>query len=251
MSPRKPPEPPPREAGGGDERERNERDRADSGRRETRAERNIARALRRSDRVSRHSIRIREHEETVELRGRVGSYREKLEAQRAVRDVDARSVRNRIEVDESTVRADAEIADDLREALREEDRLPDPTLTVDVRTGKAFLRGTLTEEEAVRLVEEVALAVPGVRETVSLVRIDAREHATDRHAARAIHDRIRRWPKLRGRVHVAVAGNTVELSGEVGSERQRLDAENVAREYPILRVRNEIRVEGERERSRK
>jgi len=181
----------------------------------------------------------------IELRGSVSSFREKLEAERIVEGAVREAVVNLLEVRPRRPEGDRAIGQAVRAGLRATTGVAGDTVTVDVHGGRALLRGTVGSREERRAAADAALAVAGVQRIVNLLKIDARERALDRHAAEEIRRHLDTDEGLRECcLRVAVAGGTAELSGYARSRRQRRRAARVAREYPVLRVRNEIAVTG-------
>lgn len=208
-------------------------------------DREIQEALRRNRRVSEHLIDFRRRGRRVELRGRVASFREKLEAERVVGAELGREsiVNNLLEVHPRRPETDRGIARQVRAQLRAADALSSETLTVDVKGGRAVLRGTVSTRRQRRLAADVAVGAPGVKRIVNLVRVDPREHTLDHAASAEILRRLEQDERLAEcYLHVAVSGDTAVLSGYARTKRQRRRAGEIARRSRIPRVRNEITV---------
>ena len=203
----------------------------------------VSNALRLSGRVSGHLVNVRPHGRLLELRGTVSSFREKLAAERIARRESGRGVINRLQVEHGPRIPAHRLEREVRDVLRAAPGVDERTLTVSVKGSRAILRGSAETRDQRRAAADLALSVRGVDKIVNLVRVDRTEHRLDRHAARSITARLRQNRKLGADgVQVAIAGDTAILSGTVGSRRERRLAERIARDFPLLRIDNRIRV---------
>lgn len=191
-------------------------------------------------------LELRRNGARYELRGEVTSFRDKLAAEEVARRVaDGAPVDNHVRVNHETNRADRPVASAVREALRRTDEKLAATVGVRVRCGRCVVFGTVSTPAERRRVARVAGTVPGSEGVTNLVRCDEKQHRLDRHAANAIRMRLRARPDIDwSRGHLAVAGNVAVLTGAVPSPGQRKRVEAVAGEFPLFRVRNELRIDG-------
>jgi osmotically-inducible protein OsmY len=190
--------------------------------------------------VDNSAIGVSAHDGVVTLTGFIDTYAGKLAAERAVKRVrGVRAVANDIVVRVKVDRTDAEIAADAVRALRLRPEIPE-IVQVAVHQGHVTLTGRvewlLQKEYAELAVEHVR----GVRSVHNHIAVSPRTMQRDvrRQIMRALH----RSAELDAQhVQVEVEGDTVTLTGTVGSWAQREAAERGAAIAPgIARVDNRL-----------
>lgn len=189
------------------------------------------------------SIGVAAKDGTVTLTGFIDSYTAKLAAERAAKRVHGvRAIANDLEVRLGSVRTDADIAQDAARALALRVTVPENVQAV-VSQGIVTLSGRVEwhyqKESADGAVRHVR-GVRGVRNEITV---------TPRAAVREVRHRIvkalHRDADLDARhIQVTVDGDTVILTGAVGTWLQRESAELAAANAPgIARVDNRIVVQ--------
>jgi osmotically-inducible protein OsmY len=204
------------------------------------------------DRVLRHlgwdsrldasDIGVVAHEDVVTLTGFVGSYLEKLLAERAAKSVwGVRAVANDIAVRLRLPRTDPEIAADAARALALRTTLPRSIQAV-VRDGHVTLTGIAHTLFQKAIAEKAVAHIDGTRGVVN--RIQVMPASTPREVAADITRALHREATLSARqITVAVNGTTAVLTGDVMSWHERDAAENAAMHAPgITHVENLIAV---------
>lgn len=192
--------------------------------------------------VDASAVGVAAHRGAVTLTGFVDSYRGKLEAERAAKRVHGvRAVANDIEVRLKLPRTDADIAEDTIRALELRD-IP-PAVQAAVHDGHVTLTGTV-KWLFQKLNAEIAVAhVRGVKGVLNHVVVEARAVPADvRHRIiKALHQNADVDAR---HIDVKVAGNTVTLTGIVGTWLQRDAAERAAACAPgVAHVDNRVIVE--------
>ncbi len=195
------------------------------------------------------------------LRGHVDSFARKRLAEQAARSVrGVRDVVNQLEVRYAGKRADAEILEDVRGALRADRWVDEWLLEAEVDGGVVTLRGVQPTASAKRRAIDDAWVV-GVRDVDARLRdvhpalaSDLRRPPPDYRYPddTVIQGYIRAWiardPRLNTRaVHVNVAQGIVTLEGSVGSLAARTAAPETANTVRgVWRVDNRLLVEERR-----
>ena len=178
----------------------------------------------------------------VTLTGFVDTYAGKLAAERIAKRVrGVRAVANDVVVRLTVERTDADIAADAAAALTLQTTVPD-RVQIAVHQGHVGLTGTVewfTQKEAAA---NAVRHVPGVRGVANYIDVAPKPAFRDVH--RRIVAALHRNADVDARnVHVEVDGDTVKLTGTVGSWLQRDAAEHGAANAPgIRRVDNQILV---------
>ena len=178
----------------------------------------------------------------VVLTGYVGTYAEKLAAERMARRVaGVTAVVNEVEVRLAHERIDPEIARDAIDALKAHTTVPS-TVTVTVRSGYVSLAGTVewmhqkvSAERAVRPLRGVRGVFNGITisPALTLKGVEKRIVTALHHQAAIDAQRIR----------VETSGTTVMLSGNVRSWIERDEAERAVWRTPgVTTVQNRIAI---------
>jgi osmotically-inducible protein OsmY len=170
-------------------------------------------------RIDGAAIAVHADDGAITLRGTVGSFREKREAERATKRVSGvRSVENELTVRLLTGqgRADAELRGDVLRALELNGRIPD---TVDARVvdGWVTLVGSVQREDQRSEADYVAGNVPDVLGLSNAIEVEPQApHAHD--GRDAIHRALARSAAVDAtKLSVETHDATVSLSGSVGS----------------------------------
>ena len=177
---------------------------------------------------------------TVTLTGFIDTYSGKLAAERAAKRVHGvRAVANDIEVRLRLERTDADIAQDAARALALWDTIP-ANVQVVVHNGHLTLTGSVESLYQKESAAEALRHIRGVRRVVNRMEVAPKAAIGDvRHRiVKALHQQA----DLDARhIQVAVAGDTVKLTGTVGTWLQRDCAERAAANAPgIACVDNRI-----------
>jgi osmotically-inducible protein OsmY len=192
--------------------------------------------------VDASDIGVAAHHGVVTLTGFVGTYAEKLEAERAAKRVrGVRAVANDVNVRLRLPRTDVEIAGDAARALTLRATLPESVQAV-VRNGHITLTGTVPTLFQRVVAEKAVRHVKGVMGVINHIAVVAPTSAKDikRNIIIALH---RDADVDARKIDVTVTGNTVVLSGEVASWHERDAAEKAAMHAPgITHVENLVSV---------
>jgi osmotically-inducible protein OsmY len=178
----------------------------------------------------------------ITLTGFVDTYAGKLAAERIVKRVrGVRAVANDITVRLTVERTDADIAADAAAALKLQARVPE-TVKIAVHHGHISLTGRVEWFTQKVAAASAVQHVPGVRAVAN--HIDVAPKAAYRDVHSRIKAALHRNADLDARnLRVEVAGDTVTLTGTVGSWLQRDAAEHGAAGAPGIRtVDNQILV---------
>jgi len=182
----------------------------------------------------------------VTLSGHVGSYAEKLAAEKAVRRVKGvEALAGRIEVrfpdDKKT--ADDEIARRALAILHWSAVLPDNAVTVRVQDGWIHLGGQVEWQYQRAAAEAEVRRLSGVKGVVNGIALKPRVQTTD--IKRRIEGALKRHAELEAdRIQVTVQGaGGVLLDGTVHDWRERQAAENAAWSAPgVITVEDRLRI---------
>lgn len=118
-------------------------------------------------------IRVQVGEGVVHLHGRVETCMDRVEAEKAANAVyGVTAAINELEVSPDRVHADAEIAHDIVEALRNTTCVLEEMPSVAVKDGAAILQGHCRWNFQKNCAERTALAIAGVKRVVNLINID-------------------------------------------------------------------------------
>lgn len=178
----------------------------------------------------------------VALTGYVGTYAEKLAAERMARRVaGVKAVVDDIEVRLAHERIDPEIARDAIEALKAHVTVP-PTVTVTVRNGYVSLAGTVEWMYQKVAAERAVRPLRGVRGVFSHITINPTLtlHDVEKRIVTALHHQAAVDAQ---RIRVETRGTTVILSGDVRSWIERDEAERAVWRTPgVTIVENHIAI---------
>jgi osmotically-inducible protein OsmY len=177
---------------------------------------------------------------TVTLTGFIDSYAGKLAAERAAKRArGVRAVANDIDVRLKLERTDADLAADVTRALELTANIPSG-VQATVRNGHVTLTGKVDWLFQKDSAEKAVRHIRGVRSIVDYISVARR--AVERDVRHRIVEALHRSADIDARqIRVEVAGDTVTLTGGVGSWLQRESAERAAADAPgVARVDNRI-----------
>ena len=181
-------------------------------------------------RIDASKIGVAVQDGIVTLTGHVGSFAEKIAAERAVMRIKGvRGVAEDIEVRSALADGvhDDEIARRASDMLRWSTLVPDGRIIVEVERGRVTLTGKLDWAYQKRGALDVVEGIRGVTGVVDRIEICPRVAPKD--VKGAIDGALRRNAELTGHsVHVGVQGNKVTLDGRVRTWRDRHVAEQAA-----------------------
>jgi osmotically-inducible protein OsmY len=180
----------------------------------------------------------------VTLTGTVQSYRRKARAEELAASFEnCRGVINELEVEPPGPIPDEDIVRYVRAALDSHADITPEAIRVTALNGKVTLSGLAASASESALAEDVTLSARGVRSVENLIIVDPVETASDAGLAAEIKKSLDVTRGLRlADIQVALASNTVTLTGQVGELWQREMAEKVVQRYGIFRIRNDITV---------
>lgn len=176
----------------------------------------------------------------VTLTGFIDSYAGKLAAERAAKRArGVRAVANDIEVRLKLERTDADIAADVTRALELNANIPS-TVQATVHNGSVTLTGKVDWFFQKGNAEKAIRHIGGVRRIVDYLSVAL--NAVESDVRHRIVEALHRNANIDARhIRVEVAGDTVTLTGSVGSWLQRESAGRAAADAPgIVRVDNRI-----------
>lgn len=206
----------------------------------------IASEMLNDHRVSSQNIRVNIDDGVAQLQGTVSSFRRKLIAQQIVAAYEGvRDVKNELLVEPHQSHPDATVAAAVRAALDASADTTKETIAVSVSGGKATLTGIVGSHWERVIAGDIARGVRGVRDVVNMLVIDLLNKVSDHELMNSVQAALGRARGLReSRIRVAVADQTVVLSGKVNELWQKEVAETVVGGFNFLRIRNEIQVTG-------
>jgi len=196
-------------------------------------------------RVDHAAIGVSADNATVILRGTVGTFREKREAERAAKRVHGvELVNNELQVRpllNHEVREDAELRGDVLQALMLDSLVP-PTVDADVRGGCVTLTGTAEWQYQRDEAELVASNIVGALHVVDEVTLTPTPYKGD--VKDAIGRAFERNAKLDAQhLMVTTSKGTVTLKGKVGSWAEHDEALSAAWSVPgVTRVEDRLTV---------
>lgn len=181
----------------------------------------------------------------VDLRGKVGTFYEKLTAEEAVYRVrGVKEVNNDItvEITADYQRTDAEIADAAKNALLWDSTVPDQNIKVEVENAWITLKGEVEWHYQKTNAENVVANLTGSRGITNNIKIKPNvetENPEDR-----IKKAMSRYAAIdEDQIDVKVQGNRAVLNGLVSNWTERKQAERAAWSTPgILEVDNQISI---------
>jgi osmotically-inducible protein OsmY len=180
---------------------------------------------------------------TVTLSGFIDTYSGKLAAERAAKRVHGvRAVANDIEVRLRLERTDPDIAHDATRALELRGAVPE-TVQAVVHNGRVTLTGNVEWLYQKEIAEKAVRHIRGVRGVMNHVTVAPKSVARDvRHRiVKTLHQNADVDAR---HITVTVSGNTVTLTGTVGTWLQRESAERAAANAPgVAHVDNRIVVQ--------
>jgi osmotically-inducible protein OsmY len=180
---------------------------------------------------------------TVTLTGFIGSYSEKLAAERAAKRVrGVRAVANDVEVRLKLERTDADIAADVVRALELRSTIPD-SVQAAVHSGHVTLTGKVNWLFEKRDAEKALRHIRGLRGLVNHITVAPR--AVERDVRHRIVAALHRNANIDARhIVVTISADKAVLTGTVGTWLQSESAERAAADAPgIAHVENRIVVE--------
>jgi osmotically-inducible protein OsmY len=182
----------------------------------------------------------------VTLTGAVDTYAAKIAVERAaLRVVGVRAIANDLVVapEVAGILTDTEIARRIADAFDLDEAIP-AGITARVEDGRVNLRGETPWHYQREEAERVARRIAGVRSVTNSIRIlqpAIAPHAVETQIIRAL---VRNAAVDAGRVHVAVSGRELTLTGTVQSWAEKKEAEAAAWRTPgIIAVTNTIDVQ--------
>ena len=181
----------------------------------------------------------------VTLTGHLDTYAEKEAAMRAVRrvaGVKAIAVEIDVKLSPSHQRSDTDIARSIELVLKWNTSIPADAARVTVDHGWVTLQGEVDWNYQRASAESVIRPLMGVVGISNELRLKAKVLAAD--LSRKIEDALRRQALREAQhIHIAVAGDTVTLTGKVHSWQERQAAQGVAWSAPgVKAVVNELQV---------
>lgn len=181
----------------------------------------------------------------VTLSGFVGSYAQKVAAERAVRGVKGvRAIAQEIEVrlPSDQKRSDDEIARRMLDILRWDVTVPDEAVTVKVERGVVTLEGSVQWQFQRARAENLAHRLSGVVGVINRIRLEPEPAPEDLH--RKIEGALRRAATLdASRITVGIHDGKVTLAGTVHSWAERAAAEGAVWAAPgVTQVEDRITV---------
>lgn len=189
------------------------------------------------------SIGVAVHDGVVTLTGTVSSYSQRIAAAVAALDIrGVTAVANDIEVVYGARHDDTAIAEQARDVLRNDVRVPEDAVDVQVTHGVITLSGTVDWQFQRAAAYRAVEGLPGIKGVLEEIKLVPRVSSSD------TDDRVRsaleRLADLDAdRIHVEVDGTTVTLRGEVSSYLEKQAAARAAWNSPhVLHVANELRI---------
>jgi osmotically-inducible protein OsmY len=181
----------------------------------------------------------------VTLTGRVGSYWEKIEAERAAeRVVGVKAVANELEIHlpNSSERTDEDIARAVVDRFKWSVLIPSSRIKVKVSKGWVTLEGNVSWQFQKTAAEKAVRRLVGVKGITNLIQVEPR--VATREVKTAIEEALERSAKVdASRIKVETDGDKVILRGTVRSWIEREEAERAAWRAPGVRgVDNRITV---------
>lgn len=195
-------------------------------------------------RLAAQPIDVSVHQGTVLLKGVVQSYRRAAAAHEVAASLaGVREVVNELVVEPPNGIEDSDVADHVRAALAAHADVVKEAIIVAASGGVVTLQGSVRDTWQSAIAEDVARSACGVRKVCNLLVANLMDQVDDAEASLDVQAAIRRaCGLLKADIKVAVGGQTAVLSGTVATFRRKEVAEQIARRFGLLHVRNEIRV---------
>lgn len=207
----------------------------------------LERLFRRDVLIPSQRIRVSVQNGCVTIRGSVQSDQIRQQASEIARSLPGvHVVRNELQVVPAAVLPDAVVAENVRRALESESAVVKESITVSITDGVVTLAGTVRGYEERALALDIALSCEGVRAVEDKLLIDALRGIEDATLARRVKQAIvTAMSDREGRIRIAISGGRGVLSGWVRSVALKCCAEEVAREFSLRELKNEIQVTSE------
>lgn len=182
----------------------------------------------------------------VSLTGFVDSYAKKMEAENAAKKViGVKALVENIEIrfSNSWSKTDAEIANEVLNALSANWSVPDNKVTVKVENGWVTLNGDLHWNYQKEAAKTAIKYLSGVKGVSNNIKIQSETH--DEIEKREVENALSRsWSLDDSDINVSVSGKTVTLSGTVNSWYQKDEAGRIAWNTPgIWFLENDLEVD--------
>lgn len=182
----------------------------------------------------------------VTLTGTVDSYAKKSEAEEAAKKVSGlKALVEKIEIKFSSTwkKDDAEIANEILNALKWDWEIPSEDIIVKVENGWVRLDGEVQWNYQREAAKKAVKQLSGVLGVTNDIKLSAETH--DAIEKKDIQDALtRNWSISEQEIDVKVLGNKVTLNGTVDSYYQRDEAGRIAWNAPgVISVDNELVVE--------
>jgi osmotically-inducible protein OsmY len=195
--------------------------------------------------VSPTAIGVAVKDGVVTLTGHLDTYAEKEAVARAVRRVEgvqAVALELDVRLSPQHQRSDTDIATSAELALKWHASVPAEAVRLTVDHGWVTMQGEVDWEFQRRSIENTIRPLKGVVGISNEIKLRERPQAAD--ISRQIEDALKRQATREAqRIHVAIDGSTVKLTGAVHSWHEREAAQGVAWSAPGVRsVVNELRV---------
>jgi len=202
----------------------------------------IKQAILRDERLSFQTIEVSVDDRIVTLTGSVQTYRRKLAAQELVSSFeDCRDVVNKLTVNPPSSIPDKEITNNVGAALDSHADITKETIAVSVTAGLVSLNGNVGSQWERIVAEDVARSVRGVKDVNNFLVVNLPDKMEDKRLEQDIEEALSQARGLKDeKIHVAVSGGVIVLSGKVPSLPQKEMAERVARQFRLWEIRNEI-----------
>lgn len=176
-----------------------------------------------------------------------GHVEDLLSAERAIRVARAsfgvRAVVDLVEL-RTPERSDLQLTGAIRTAWALDPVVEVHELELEVRDGRAILRGTVDSEDEREVAERIVRGIPGVRGVDNGLRVEVPPERRDGEIRAEIVSRLRWEPGLASEgIEVQVRQGRVTLEGTVGTEDQRQHAATLARARGVHGVVNRIAVD--------
>ncbi len=182
----------------------------------------------------------------VSLTGVVDSYAKKMGAENAAKKVaGVKALVEKIEVKfpSSFSKTNAEIAEEVLNALKSNWSLPKDKITIKVEDGWVTLEGELPWNFQKEVARKAISDLAGVKGIINNIKI--RSESINAIEKKELEEALaRNWALSNQDIKVTVAGTKVTLSGKVSSWFQRNEAEKIAWNTPgVWSISNELEVE--------